>query len=151
MSVEIANDSGRDVDEAALAGLAGHVMEQMRVHPESDLSIAFVGTDAMASLHEEWMAEPGATDVMAFPMDELRPAPPGTAPQPGMLGDVVICLDVAEQQAVAAGHQTSAEVELLLTHGLLHLLGYDHAEPDEEAEMFGLQSRLLAEWRAAGR
>jgi probable rRNA maturation factor len=65
-----------------------------------------------------------------------------------MLGDVVLCPQVAVRQALAAGHHRDDELALLLTHGILHLLGYDHAEPDEHAEMFGLQSRLLAEWVA---
>jgi probable rRNA maturation factor len=150
MSVELLNESGRPVGQESLESLAMYVMRAMRVHPESELSIAFVGTDEMAVLHEEWMAEPGPTDVMAFPMDEVRPAPPGHEPPVGMLGDVVICWEVAEQQAAAAGHPTQAEVELLLTHGILHLLGFDHAEPVAEAEMFRLQAELLAGWRSAG-
>jgi probable rRNA maturation factor len=96
----------------------------------------------------QWMDEPGSTDVLSFPMDELRPTPDGQDPAPGLLGDVVLCPAVAERQGKAAGHTTEAELELLTTHGILHLLGYDHAEPEEHAEMFGLQARLLAEWQA---
>jgi probable rRNA maturation factor len=92
------------------------------------------------------MDEPGPTDVLSFPMDELRPTPDGGEPVPGLLGDVVLCPEVAAQQAKAAGHSTEAELHLLTTHGILHLLGYDHAEPDEEKEMFGLQKKILAEW-----
>jgi probable rRNA maturation factor len=108
----------------------------------------------MAVLHQRWMDEPGPTDVLSFPMDELRPGRADVEPDPdddpGMLGDVVLCPVVAERQAREAGHDTQAELELLCTHGILHLLGYDHAEPDEEREMFGLQRQLLTAWQASG-
>ena len=103
----------------------------------------------MERLHVTWMDEPGPTDVLSFPMDELRPGKDDEDPEPGLLGDVVLCPVVAEAQALTAGHSTQDELELLLTHGILHLLGYDHVEPDEEQEMFGLQRRLLARWVAA--
>ena len=149
MTIEIANPTDRPVDVAALQRLAEHLLAALRVHPESELSVVFVGPDEMAALHEQWMDEPGPTDVMSFPMDELTPTPEGVEPEPGVLGDIVICWEVAEQQAATAGHPPSAEVELLLTHGLLHLLGYDHAEPEEERAMFALQSELLASWRGS--
>jgi probable rRNA maturation factor len=100
----------------------------------------------MATLNERWMDESGPTDVLAFPMDELRPGGEDDEPEPGLLGDVVLCPAVAARQAASAGHSTDDELQLLLTHGILHLLGYDHAEPEEEREMFGLQRRLLASW-----
>src|SRR6476646_1498636 len=85
----------------------------------------------------------GPTDVMSFPMDELRPGSEDHEPEPGLLGDIVLCPSVAERQARDAGHATEEELLLLTTHGILHLLGYDHAEPDEEREMFDLQRNLL--------
>ena len=109
--------------------------------------------DAMTALHEHFMNEPGPTDVLAFPMDELddrRDDTDDTDAPPTLLGDVVLCPVVAEQQANEAGHSTEAELHLLCTHGVLHLLGYDHAEPDEHKEMFDLQATLLAQWRAQG-
>lgn len=159
MSIEIANESCADVDEPGLAALARHVLDEMRVHPLAELSILLVDTTAMADLHQRWLGEPGPTDVLAFPMDELRLPPPGgsnsehggagdPAAIPGLLGDVVLCPQVAAEQAVKAGHQVTDELDLLCTHGILHLLGYDHAEPDEHATMFGLQDRLLASWRS---
>jgi probable rRNA maturation factor len=108
--------------------------------------VLLVDRRAMEQLHLQWMDEPGPTDVLAFPMDELRPGGDDD-PEPGLLGDVVLCPEVAEQQAREAGHSVEDELHLLCTHGILHLLGYDHAEPAEEQEMFGLQSRLLASWR----
>jgi probable rRNA maturation factor len=97
----------------------------------------------MTDLHVKWMDEPGPTDVLSFPMDELRPGREGDVTPAGLLGDVVLCPEVAEQQALAAGHSTVEEMLLLTTHGILHLLGYDHAEPEEEKEMFALQRKLL--------
>jgi len=155
MSIEIRNESGVDVDEAGLAALARHVLDQMRVHPLAELSVLLVDTDAMAGLHQRWMGEEGPTDVLAFPMDEMGvPHPGGGQAEHStdddaaetLLGDVVLCPQVAVQQAEKAGHGMQQELDLLCTHGILHLLGYDHAEPEEHATMFGLQDRLLAEW-----
>jgi probable rRNA maturation factor len=76
-------------------------------------------------------------------MDELRPGNDDQVTPAGMLGDIVLCPDVATEQASAAGHSVQDELLLLTTHGILHLLGFDHAEPDEEREMFALQRDLL--------
>jgi probable rRNA maturation factor len=154
MSIDIANETdfgpGQGVDEAELASVARYVLDEMGIHPMAELSILLVDTAAMEQLHIQWMDEPGPTDVLSFPMDELRPAraEDDNEPVPGLLGDVVLCPEVAEKQARDAGHSTADELRLLTTHGLLHLLGYDHAEPDEEAEMFGLQKQLLRGWKA---
>ncbi|ASR54875.1 rRNA maturation RNase YbeY [Cellulomonas sp. CW35] len=143
MSIEVNNETGFAVDEAEFAALARYVLDEMHVHPQTDLSIMLVDTDVMTELHVKWMDEPGPTDVLSFPMDELRPGREGDVTPAGLLGDVVLCPEVAAQQAVAAGHSTVEELLLLTTHGILHLLGFDHAEPEEEKEMFGLQRRLL--------
>jgi len=158
VSIEIANESGVEVDQASLASLARHVLDSRRVHPLAELSVLLVDEPAMAELHMRYMGEPGPTNVLAFPMDEIRPPQPGgthadhnpTEPPeiPGLLGDVVICPQVAAVQARQAGHEVGDEISLLCTHGILHLLGYDHAEPDEHTAMFGLQDKLLASWRA---
>jgi probable rRNA maturation factor len=159
VSIEIANESGVDVDEASLASLARHVLDGMRVHPLAELSVLLVDEPAMTELHMRWMGEPGPTDVLSFPMDEIRPPQPGGThadhssaepPEiPGLLGDVVICPQVAAVQARQASHDTEDEISLLATHGILHLLGYDHAEAEEHAAMFGLQDELLGSWRTA--
>ncbi len=143
MSTEILNESGTAVDEVELGALARFVLEQMHVHPQAELSVVLVEVEAMTQLHVQWMDEPGPTDVMSFPMDELRPGTDGAPSPPGLLGDVVLCPAVAAEQAATAGHALEEELLLLTTHGILHLLGYDHAEPAEEAEMFALQRRLL--------
>jgi probable rRNA maturation factor len=155
MSIDIANESGVDVDEVGLAGVARFTLDQMRIHPLAELSVLLVDERTMTELHERWMGEPGPTDVLAFPMDELRPprlggnraGEPDPGDDPGLLGDVVLCPEVAAKQGEAAGHSMAEELHLLTTHGILHLLGYDHAEPDEKTEMFGLQQELLNRWR----
>jgi probable rRNA maturation factor len=149
VSIEVNNESGVEVDETEIVGLARHVLTRMHVHPQAELSVVLVDEPAMEQLHVQWMDEPGPTDVLSFPMDELRPGTDGEDSPAGLLGDVVLCPQVAVRQAVAAGHGTQDELLLLTTHGILHLLGYDHAEPDEEREMFGLQRRLLLEFLAA--
>ena len=146
MSVEVLNESGEvpsPVPEQELLDLARHVLEQLRVHPQAELTITLVDEGTMAALHQQWMDLPGPTDVMSFPMDELRPGRDEDPPEEGVLGDIVLCPGVAATQAAAAGHATEEELLLLTTHGLLHLLGYDHAEPEEEKEMFELQRQLL--------
>lgn len=143
MSVEVNNESGVIVDEAKLQRLAAYVFEALHVHPDAELAIVLVDEAAIEQLHVQWMDEPGPTDVLSFPMDELRPGSMDKPTPAGLLGDVVICPQVAEQQAVTAGHSTEQEILVLLTHGILHLLGFDHATAEEEAEMFGLQRDLL--------
>ena len=153
MSIEIANESGIEVDEAALSSVARHALEQLGVNPLAELSVIVVDTGTMSALHERWMGEPGPTDVLAFPMDELDTARGPEEPEPGptLLGDVVLCPEYARRGARAAGHSLGDELELLTTHGVLHLLGYDHADPEREREMFALQGKLLDSWRRSAR
>jgi probable rRNA maturation factor len=147
VSIEVLDESGTGLDVQRLASLSRFVMDRMRVHPLAELCIKAVDEATIAELNEQWMEKPGPTDVLAFPMDELRPGLLDQEPEEGVLGDLVLCPAVAERQGVTAGHGTAAELELLTVHGILHLLGYDHAEPEEHREMFGLQDRLLEEWR----
>lgn len=143
MTIEINNESDQKVDEARVLALASFALDQLRIHPDAELAIQFVNEDAMTTLHVQWMDEPGPTDVLSFPMDELRPGNETEISGPGLLGDIVVCPQVAATQAVAAGHETINEILLLTIHGILHLLGFDHAEPEEEKEMFGLQREIL--------
>jgi probable rRNA maturation factor len=143
VSIEVNNESGVAVDEGELALLARHVLGAMRVHQQAELSVVLVDEPAMEQLNRQWMDEEGPTDVLSFPMDELRPGGEDEEPQPGLLGDVVLCPQVAKRQARTAGHSSEEELLLLTTHGILHLLGFDHAEPEEEKEMFALQRTLL--------
>ncbi len=143
MSIEIGNETTADLDLDEVRLLAEHVLEQMRIHPLAETVIGFVDEPTMSELHVRWMDLEGPTDVMSFPMDELRPDG-----DEGVLGDIVICPAVAQRQADAADHSMMDEVLLLVVHGLLHLMGYDHGEPEERAEMFGLQRHLLLTWFA---
>ena len=143
VSIEINNESAIEVDEAALQRLAVYALDAMHVHPDAELAIVLVDEGAMEQLHVQWMDEPGPTDVLSFPMDELRPGTEDQPSPPGLLGDVVLCPQVAQAQAQTAGHPLIDELLLLTTHGILHLLGFDHAEPAEEKEMFGLQRDIL--------
>ncbi len=151
MSVEINNESGVDVDEAAIQRLVVYAFDHLNVHPDAELAIQMVDEGAMERLHIEWMDEPGPTDVLSFPMDELRPGSDDEPTPPGLLGDIVLCPQVAIAQAETAGHSVMDELLLLTTHGLLHLLGFDHAEPEEEREMFGIQRDVLVGYTLAER
>ncbi|HEX3706066.1 MAG TPA: rRNA maturation RNase YbeY [Mycobacteriales bacterium] len=149
MSIEIANESGVDVDVHRVESVARFVLGEMGVNPLVELSIRLVDVEAMTALHVHFMKEPGPTDVLAFPMDELndqRDDLESPDVPPTLLGDVVLCPAVAASQAKQAGHATEVELDLLCTHGVLHLLGYDHGDAAEEREMFGLQTQLLEGW-----
>ncbi|HTJ34989.1 MAG TPA: rRNA maturation RNase YbeY [Dactylosporangium sp.] len=149
MSIEIANESGVDVNSDTILAVARHALDEMGVNPLAELSILLVDVEYMAELNHRWMDGDGPTDVLAFPMDEgsVDHGPGEGSGEPALLGDIVLCPEVAAKQAATAGHATVDELALLTVHGILHLLGYDHAEPEEEAEMFGLQARLLESWR----
>jgi probable rRNA maturation factor len=143
VSIEINNETEYEIDNARVLRLAEFALDRLHIHPAAELAIQFVEEDPMSLLHEQWMDEPGPTDVLSFPMDELRPGTAEDQTPAGLLGDIVVCPSFAEGQAEKAGHPLINEILLLITHGILHLLGYDHAEPDEEREMFGLQKEIL--------
>ncbi|QMU98348.1 rRNA maturation RNase YbeY [Microbacterium esteraromaticum] len=149
--IEINNESAITVDETVLQRLTDFNLAQLHVSPDAEVAIVLVDEGAMESLHVQWMDEPGPTDVLSFPMDELRPGSAENPTPPGLLGDIVLCPQVAEAQAQTAGHSLMDELILLTTHGLLHLLGFDHAEPEEEREMFGLQKSLIEGFARAER
>lgn len=148
MSIEINNESVIPVDEVALLNLITFALDQLHVHPDAELAILLVDEAAMEQLHLQWMDEPGPTDVLSFPMDELRPGTDDFQTPAGLLGDIVLCPQVAISQAETAHHSPLDEMLMLTAHGLLHLLGFDHAEPDEEKEMFALQAEILAGFAA---
>ena len=153
MAIFVANESGIVVDEQRLVDLSTYVLRELGVAPLAELSVLLVDVGTMEQLHVRWMDESGPTDVMAFPQDELDDRPHDdddeSAP-PTLLGDVVLCPEVATAQARSVGHTMTDELDTLCTHGILHLLGFDHAEPEEEQAMFREQARLLASWRSAG-
>lgn len=147
MSIEIDNRSGAICAEVELLDLAAFVLKELLVDKRAELEISLVDEAEMTRLHEEWMDEAGPTDVLSFPMDELRPNELSENDEvPVVLGDVVICPDVARKQGDTAGHGMEQELRILLVHGILHLLGFDHLEPEEEAEMFALQGKIVKDW-----
>lgn len=146
--IELNNESGTDVDTERLVGLATFALDQLRIHPQAELSILLVDTATMSAYHEKFMGEPGPTDVLSFPMDELRAPEPDEEPPLGLLGDIVLCPEVTAAQAADAHRTPEEEADYLLVHGLLHLLGHDHAEPAEKKVMFDLNDRIVAAWAA---
>jgi probable rRNA maturation factor len=149
MAIDIADSSGSEwVDHGDLIRQTEFLLDCLYLDPDVDVSIALVDEDEMARLHVEWMDEPGPTDVLSFPMDGLEAGLPDQPRPTGTLGDIVLCPTVAARQAENAGHAPAAELELLMTHGVLHLLGHDHSEPGEHERMFALQDELLLRWRA---
>ncbi len=147
--IDVNNESGVEADQLGLVALARFALEKLRIHRLADLSILLVDETTMADYHERFMDLPGPTDVMSFPMDELQSPRDDEEPPMGMLGDIVLCPQVTARQAAENGREPDAEAEYLLIHGLLHLLGHDHAEPDEKAEMFGLNDKIIAAWEIA--
>ena len=147
--IDLNNESGVEVDTERLVGLARFALDLLRIHPQSELSILLGDPDTMSAYHEKYMDEPGPTDVLSFPMDELR-APSGEEEPPlGLLGDIVLCPEVTAAQA-AENHRTAEEeADYLLVHGLLHLLGHDHAEAAEKKVMFDLNDRIIQAWSAS--
>ena len=144
--IDIINESDQKVDEQRLGGLATFALAWLRIHPSADLSILLVDETAMSAYHEKFMGLPGPTDVLSFPMDELRVPADGQTPPTGVLGDIVMCPTVTARQAPENGRTPDGEAEYLLIHGLLHLLGHDHAEPEEKRIMFGLNDEIIAAW-----
>ena len=141
MTIEVTNTSGQLVPTAEMTSLMTHAMKALDLNPECDLNIAFVDDEYMTELHIKWMDEPGTTDVLSFPMD--MPEEPGEAVT---LGDIVISPVVAAAQALTQGHSTEHEIYILATHGLLHIIGYDHADKNEEKVMFDLQEKIVTDW-----
>ena len=141
MTIEVTNTSGQLVPTTEITSLMTHAMKALELNPDCDLNIAFVDNDYMTELHIKWMDEPGTTDVLSFPMD--MPEEPGEAVT---LGDIVISPVVAAAQAITQGHSTEHEIYILATHGLLHIIGYDHADKADEKIMFELQEKIVTEW-----
>ena len=142
MNIEITNLTTHTCDEARLASVAEFAMVSMGLHQDCEVSISLVDEDEMSALHVRWMDEPGATDVLSFPMDM-----PETEGEAVTLGDIVISPVVAAAQALKQGHSTEHEIYILATHGLLHIIGHDHADPAEEKVMFALQEKIVSDWQ----
>ena len=144
MTIEITNKSGELVPADQVRALLEHSLVQLKLSPECEVNLVFVDENEMTELHIKWMDEPGPTDVLSFPMD--MPENPGDAVT---LGDIVIAPTVAATQAAIAGHSADHEIFILAAHGLLHILGYDHANKEDEKVMLALQEDLVKNWQAS--
>jgi probable rRNA maturation factor len=147
--IELNNESGESVDTERLVQLATFALDALRIHPQAELSIVLVDEATMSAYHQKFMGEPGPTDVLSFPMDELRAPEPDEEPPLGLLGDIVLCPTVTAAQAAESNRTPEEESDYLLVHGLLHLLGHDHAEPAEKKVMFDLNDKVIAAWGAS--
>jgi probable rRNA maturation factor len=142
MTIEVINTSGQLVPATEINSLLTFALLELQLNPECEINVSFVDDEYMTELHIKWMDEPGTTDVLSFPMD--MPETPGQAVT---LGDIVISPVVAAEQAKAQGHSIEHEIFILATHGLLHILGYDHADKAEEKVMFDLQEKIVRDWQ----
>ena len=146
MNIELSNLTDSKCDLERLKSIAQFTILAQGVHPDSELNISLLDEDEMSALHLRWMQEDGPTDVLAFPMDEVKPN--SATLGPAMLGDIALCPIYANQNALKVNSSLQNELELLTVHGVLHLLGYDHMKADEKEVMFALQDKCLTEWRA---
>jgi len=146
VAVYLADEQSDAVDAEDLLDLARYVLAAQRVPPEMEVALLLVDRDTIAQLNATHLGHTGPTDVLAFPIDEPGETPPDV---PSILGDVVLCPAVAAAQAPRFDRSAHEELRLLTVHGLLHLLGMDHATAEEEREMFALTDRLLAGHAAA--
>ena len=146
MSIEIENESGIDAPLEQILGLANFALIKMHIDATADIEILLVNENVMESYHLDWMQESGPTDVLSQPIDGLRPGKPTALTPAGHLGMIVLCPQVAQRQAIAAKHSELKEILILVAHSILHLLGYDHVEKEDELEMFALQEEIVAEY-----
>lgn len=146
MNIELSDLTDSKCDLERLKSIAQFTILAQGVHPDSELNISLLDEDEMSALHLRWMQEDGPTDVLAFPMDEVKPN--SATLGPAMLGDIALCPTYANRNALKVNSSLQNELELLTVHGVLHLLGYDHMKADEKEVMFALQDKYLTEWRA---
>ena len=151
MSIEIENESGVAAPLDKILELAEYALEKMHIDPRAELEILLVNEDVMEQYHLDWLQESGPTDVLSQPIDSLRPGKPNAPTPAGHLGLIVLCPQVAKKQAAERGHSELKETLILIAHSILHLLGYDHAEKEDEVEMFALQEEIVAEYLDAGK
>jgi probable rRNA maturation factor len=142
MTIEITNKSGELVPSDGVRDLLQNALIELKLNPECEVNLVFVDIEEMTELHIKWMDEAGPTDVLSFPMDM-----PAAENEAVTLGDIVIAPTVAAQQAATAGHSIDHEIFILAAHGLLHILGYDHANPADEKVMFNLQEDLVKKYQ----
>ena len=140
MNVFVANEQGLPADEARLSALARHTLEQENMAGSAELSVLLVGADHIKRLNARFAGNDYATDVLAFPMMEDEEVT-------SVLGDIVIAPEVAKENAQRLGHSLDEELEVLLVHGILHLLGYDHQGTEDKARMDGRLSEIRSSFQ----
>jgi probable rRNA maturation factor len=147
MPVEFDDRQDDPLDAAGLVALGEQVMRSEGLPETTWVSLAFVGAEEMTRLNGEHMGRDGPTDVLSFPIESLTP---GVVPRPDpggppiVLGDVVVCPEVVDAQSRAAGVAFDDEMALMIVHGILHLLGYDHVRDDDAEAMEHRERELLA-------
>ncbi|NOY57065.1 MAG: rRNA maturation RNase YbeY [Actinobacteria bacterium] len=151
MSVFLADEQDDPVEAEPLRRLAATVLEEEGLPRQADLTLMLVGLDQMTEYNDRFMERKGPTDVLAFPLEHLSPGEypnPGPGEPPLNLGDVVIAPKYVREQADQMGVSFEDELALMVVHGILHLLGYDHMN-DEDAERMEARERALL--KKAGR
>lgn len=141
--ISVENEAGYAVDAARMAAAARVVMQQHGIDPASEITIVVADDETVRKLNSEYRGVDSVTDVLSFPADPLPPELAGELDDAPYLGDIVVAYPYATAQAAALGHDTADSLTLLIAHGTLHLLGYDHDTPERRAEMWAAQERAL--------
>ncbi len=141
--ISVENDAGYAVDAARMAEAAQTVLQQHRIDPASEITVVVADDETVRKLNAEYRGVDSVTDVLSFPADPLPPELAGEIDDAPYLGDIVIAYPYATAQAASLGHDAADSLTLLVAHGTLHLLGYDHDTPERRAEMWAAQERAL--------
>ena len=147
MNIFLADEQTEPVTTDRVVAIAERVLLAERLPDNAEVAIVLVGEEEMARYNQRFMERSGPTDVLAFPVDQFVPGEIPTTianGQPLSLGDIFICPTVVKNQAVELGISLEDEMALIVTHGILHLLGYDHADPADAAVMSVKERNLLA-------
>jgi probable rRNA maturation factor len=146
--VEFHNQTEYQLNAREFCDLVEYVLKDQQVSTKVECSIVIVDLATIAELNEKWRGNQGPTDVLSFPIDELRPGLDLSRLENPVLGDIYLCPEYAQKEADRQGHSLEDELLLLTAHSVLHLLGFDHMDPDERALMFDLQRELLLKFLA---
>jgi len=147
MKVFFADEQDDPLEPEPLIALAASVLQAERLPDDTEVSITLVDRAEMTTLNGRYLKRDGPTDVLALPIEDMKPGSvPPTVPDgpPLNLGDVIICPEVVASNAAAAAVEFGNELALMVVHGILHLLGYDHHEDDEAEHMEARERTLLA-------
>jgi probable rRNA maturation factor len=146
VNIFLADEQTEPIATGPIVAIAERVLKSEGIPDNAELAVVLVGKEEMAGYNQRFMERSGPTDVLAFPVDLLIPGEiPSTIAngEPLSLGDIFICPDVVEEQADELGVSLDDEMALIVTHGILHLLGYDHSDPADAAKMSARERELL--------